>query len=174
MQSILSSPAMPTSAPLPPVANGWPLLGALPALVRDPFGFLAQARERYGDLYTLNLGFTNVVVCSHPRHAQHILRDHADHYGKGGAIWNSMRGLVGNGLLVSEGDFWLRQRRLMQPHFHRQRLAGLATSMIEAMNESLALWSPVADGKTPFDLMPAFANLTMRVVGSVDISSGAK
>lgn len=164
MQSILTPTTMPEMVQSLPEAKGWPLVGVLPQLVRDPFGFLSQARKRYGDIYTLNLGFTKVVILSHPRHAQHILRDHAHNYGKGGAIWNSMRGLVGNGLLVSEGDFWLRQRRLMQPHFHRQRLAGLTTAMIEAIDESLAIWSKAVNRNTPFDLMPAFANLTMRVV----------
>jgi cytochrome P450 len=146
------------------MAHGWPLLGSLPQLVRDPFGFFRQARDRYGDLYTLNLGIAKVVICTHPRHAQHILRDHAHNYGKGGAVWNSMRGLLGNGLVVSEGEVWLRQRRLMQPHFHRQRLAGLATAMIEAIDESLTLWQPAVNSGLSFDLMPAFANLTMRVV----------
>jgi cytochrome P450 len=164
MQSILAPTTMPETAPLPPITQGWPLLGSLPALIRNPFAFLTQARERYGDIYTLNLGFIKIIVLNHPRQAQHLLRDHADKYGKGGALWDSMRGLVGNGLVVSEGAFWLRQRRLMQPHFHRQRLAGLATAMIEAIDESLALWNKAANRNAPFDLMPAFANLTMRVV----------
>jgi cytochrome P450 len=85
---------------MPHVIKGWPLLGVLPQVIRHPFGFLSQAREQYGDIYTLNLGFSKIIVLTHPRHAQHMLRDHADKYGKGGALWDSMRGLVGNGLIV--------------------------------------------------------------------------
>lgn len=164
MQSILTPTTQPSMAPLPPMTQGWPLLGSLPAVIRNPFTFLRQARQRYGDIYTLNLGFMKIIVLSHPRQAQHLLRDHADKYGKGGALWDSMRGLVGNGLVVSEGAFWLRQRRLMQPQFHRQQLAGLASAMIEAIDESLLHWSKANNGPAPFDMMPAFANLTMRVV----------
>lgn len=149
---------------LPPEAKGWPLLGVLPALLRDPFGFLARARATYGDIYTLNLGFTKLIICNHPSHAQHLLRDHTRNYVKEGALWQSMRSLVGNGLIVSDGDFWLRQRRLMQPQFHRQRLAGLTHLMGEAIQEVLATWETAATSDQPFDLTPALSQLTMRVV----------
>lgn len=164
MQSMLNPTAMPATRPAPPIVNGWPLVGALPQLLRNPFGFLSQARERYGDLYTLNLGFTKVIVCNHPRHAQHLLRDHVTNYGKKDALWQAVRGLFGNGLLTSEGDIWLRQRRLMQPHFHRQRLAGLTTAMGEAIAESLTTWHNASRAGEPFDITPAAAELTMRVV----------
>lgn len=164
MQSTLTPTTMPAATPLPPVTKGWPLVGSLPHLLRDPFGFFEQARQRYGDIYTLNLGFARVLVLSHARHAQHILRDHADNYGKSGAFWNTVRGLFGNGLLTSQGDVWRRQRRLMQPHFHRQRLAALTNAMIEAIEESLATWRTSSHEGELVDLMPATADLTMRVV----------
>ncbi|MEZ4866648.1 MAG: cytochrome P450 [Caldilineaceae bacterium] len=164
MQSLLTPIATQPAPSLPPEVKGWPWVGALPALIRNPIAFLTKAREWYGDLYTLNLGFAKVVVCNHPRHAQHILRDHIDNYGKDGAFWASVRGLFGNGLLTSEGEFWRRQRRLMQPHFHRQRLATLLTVMVDAIDESLDGWQTTVNEHTPFDLMPAAADLTMRVV----------
>ena len=57
---------------------------------------------------------TDAVVLSHPRHVQYVLRDNARNYRKGGNMWTSVRTLFGNGLVVSEGDYWLRQRRMMQ------------------------------------------------------------
>ena len=86
----------------PPVAAGLPLVGSLPRLLLDPFAFFARARERYGDLYTLDLGLARVVVLNHPRHAQHVFVDHAHNYRKGGAFWDVLRLLLGNGLPVSE------------------------------------------------------------------------
>ncbi len=151
-------------AALPPEVKGWPLVGVLPALLRNPFEFLAQAREQYGDIYTLNLGMMKLTVLNHPRHAQHVLRDHAQNYYKGGAIWNAVRPVVGNGLVLSEGDFWLRQRRLMQPQFHRQRLGGLTHLMVEAIQEALGTWTSAAESSEPFNLAPALNALTMRVV----------
>ena len=58
----------------------------------------------YGDIYTLRLGPVEVIVLNHPRHAQHVLRDHVHNYSKGGPVWDSVRTLFGNGLVVSEGD----------------------------------------------------------------------
>src|SRR4051812_19802435 len=98
-----------------PAAGRWPLVGALPDLLRRPFEFFPAARERHGDIYQLRLGPLKPVVLNHPRHAQHVLRDHAANYRKGGAMWDTVRTLLGNGLVVSEGEFWLRQRRMMQP-----------------------------------------------------------
>jgi cytochrome P450 len=150
--------------PLPPLVAGWPLVGVLPALLRDPFGFLVRTWQDQGDIFTLNLGFTKLTVLNHPRHAQHILRDQVQKYDKGGPLWDATRSLLGNGLVVSSGDFWLRQRRLMQPQFHRQRLASLTLLMVEAIDEALAAWETSAASGQPFNLLTGFNRLTMRVV----------
>ncbi len=146
-----------------PQAGSWPLLGALPALMIRPFEFFEEARRRHGDIYSLRVGRLRPVVLNHPRHIQHVLRDHAANYRKGGAIYDSMRQLFGNGLVVSEGEFWLRQRRMMQPQFHRERLAGLSGLMVNAVAESLASWAPYAGDGRPVNLLPALARMTMRV-----------
>lgn len=158
-------------APNLPVAGRWPLLGALPALLTNPIAMFEAAHKRHGDIYRLHLGPMQPVVLNHPRHAQHVLRDHAANYRKGGAMWETLRALLGNGLVVSEGEFWLRQRRMMQPQFHRQRLAGLTDLMVNAMAESLASWAPAAGHGQPVNLLPAFNHLTMRVV--IDTLFGA-
>ncbi len=145
-----------------PQTGGLPLVGALPEFLKNPFGFLVQARETYGDLYRLNLGVTDVVMLNHPRQIQHVLLDQAHNYRKGGAVWDAIRMQMGNGLLVSEGDFWLRQRRMMQPQFHRQRLAALAALTVDAIAETLDTWERVAAGEA-FDLVSAFDHLTMKV-----------
>lgn len=150
-----------TIRPLPQ-APGVPVLGCLPALVANPYGFLAHAHRVCGDIYHMDLGALGVVVLTHPRHAQHVLVDHADNYGKGGGMWNTARAMFGNGLVVSEGAFWLRQRRMMQPQFHRQKLVDLTTLMVRAIDESLATWSETPH-QGSVDLSPLLSQLTMRV-----------
>ncbi|MCI0576239.1 MAG: cytochrome P450 [Chloroflexi bacterium] len=164
LETSASLPFVAKSRPALPETEGWPLVGSLPQILKDPFAFFAQARERYGDIYRLNLGLTKVVVLNHPRHAQHVLRDQGQNYRKGGPMWDAVRGLLGNGLVVSEGDFWLRQRRMMQPHFHRQRLAGLTDLMVEAIEESLDSWEAAAAAGEPVNLHQHFNQLTMRVI----------
>ncbi len=147
-----------------PQTKGWPLIGSLPQLIKDPFGFVTRARETYGDIYALNLGLSKLVILNHPRHAQYILRDNARNYHKGGALWDAVRDMLGNGLVVSEGDFWLRQRRMMQPQFHRQRIAALTTLMVEAIDAVLNTWEQAATTGEEFNIAPAFDQVTMSVI----------
>ena len=122
MEYIGSKPTIANVVPDPPSVKGFPIIGAIPQLVREQVDFLENARARYGDIYTLNLAATSMVMLNHPDHAQHVMIDHARNYSKGGPIWDAVRGVLGNGLVVSEGDFWLRQRRMIQPHFFLGRL----------------------------------------------------
>lgn len=167
MTTLLNQPggsclAQPQPASLPPATAGWPLIGVLPALISKQIDFLPAAQQRYGDIYTLDLGMTKAIVLNHPDHAQHVFRDHVRNYAKGGKFWEIIRELLGNGLVVSEGAFWLRQRRMLQPQFHRQRLAALTNLMSEAITEALQSWP--TDGKQPLELGKAFANMTMRII----------
>ncbi len=144
-----------------PAAPALPLVGGLPYLMRQPFAYLQQAQRDLGDIFEINLGVTSAVVLGHPRHAQYILRDNVRNYRKGGNMWTSVRTMFGNGLVVSEGDFWLRQRRMMQPHFHRRYLSGLFAVMLTAIDEQMAAWPAAADS---FDLTSALNRMTMNVI----------
>jgi len=146
-----------------PVTKGLPLVGSLPQLLKNPFGFLKEARATYGDIYELNAGVSKILMLNSPRQMQHIFVDNVQNYRKGGGMWDAIRVMLGNGLVVSEGGFWLRQRRMMQPQFHRQRIAGLNELMVSAINEALDSWESHANNED-FDMAPAFNQLTMKVV----------
>jgi cytochrome P450 len=146
-----------------PLTKGLPLVGSLPQLIKDPFGYLKLAHATYGNIYNLNLGVTKMVILNHPHHLQHVFVDNVQNYSKGGGLWDAMRGLMGNGLVVSEGSYWMRQRRMMQPQFHRQRLAALTELMVSAMNEAFETWEKSANGSN-FNVAPAFNELTMKVL----------
>lgn len=154
----------PSTPQPPPVIRGVPLLRELPLLVSKPLDFLLHGRQTHGDVYTVDLGLTRVTLLHHPRHAQHVLRDQAARYRKGGALWDAIRTLIGNGLPASEGEFWRRQRRMMQPHFHRERLAALVAAMVDAIQEGLAPLDAAAASGRPIDLVPELTNITMKVI----------
>lgn len=164
MQSVASISTTINLIPQPPVAKGFPIIGAIPELLREQLAFFENAREKYGDIYTLNLGATSMVMLNRPEYAQHVLVDHARNYAKGGPIWDSIRSLVGNGLATSEGAFWLRQRRMMQPHFHRQRLGALTEVMVKAIEEGLESWRKFTLQTEPMDVAQEFAHITMSVI----------
>ena len=172
----MSDPAMtdlPSGLGLPPRVPGLPLVGNLPRLLSQRFGFLEAARRQTGEIFTLDMGLGQAVVMCHPRHAQHVLVDRVRNYAKGGAMWESIRTFLGNGLPVSEGEFWKRQRRMIQPAFHHQRLVALTGEMVEAIDASLAeAWESAARTGVPFDAAKAFTRMTMSVLVRALFGSG--
>jgi cytochrome P450 len=160
--SVRSAPPRPRRSI--PRAAGLPFLGSLPAVLSEQLDFFVNARAKYGDVFAVKLGPTEIIALTHPEHAQHVLRDNAKNYWKGGPLWAGLRTLFGNGLPVSDGDFWRRQRRMMQPHFHRERLAELVDLMVEAIDEGMETWDAVAASGEPFNISPALARMTMKVI----------
>ncbi len=147
-------------------------LGVLPRLLRhDTLSVLEEAREGYGDLFKLRVGPASLVIASHPEHARHILQTASANYTKGRVYDPGRRWMIGDGLIASTGDFWLRQRRMMQPHFHRQQLAGLTTLMTDAIGEALASWEPREEGAT-LHLDKATARLSIKVITRTLFGSG--
>ncbi len=114
-----------------------PGLGIVPELSRDSLGFFVRQRQIFGDYVTLPFGKGLSVLISSPQGVKQVLQDHAGQYMKGRGH-QLLRDLLGQGLLTAEGSFWLRQRRLAQPAFGRDRLAALAAGM-ETSTQTLLL-----------------------------------
>ena len=127
---------------VPPGPPGRFLTGHLGELRRDLLGLYTRCAREYGDVALLRFGLRPVWVLSHPDLVEQVLtsRNFIKHY-----ALRLNRLLLGNGLLSSDGDFWLRQRRLMQPAFLRERLAGYAAVMVEYAERWAASWH---DGET--------------------------
>ncbi|HXY33101.1 MAG TPA: cytochrome P450 [Planctomycetaceae bacterium] len=159
-------PAAPTApqrqAPSPP---GHFLTGHAGQMLRDAAQFLLQAHANYGDIVRLRLGPRTAFALFHPDHVYHVLVKHRDNYTKQSRGYNKLRQVIGNGLLTSEGDFWLRQRRLLQPAFSAARLAGFAGPMVTAAEQMAQSWESAARQGEPIDVADEMMRLTMRIVG---------
>jgi cytochrome P450 len=119
---------MSTTAPrttLPPGPKGNLILGNLNAFKKDMTGFLERSASEYGDVVTLRFANMRFLLLNHPEAIEEVLVKQSRNFVKNVTepVWWA---LLGNGLLLSEGDFWIRQRRLMQPAFHRERIAEYA------------------------------------------------
>jgi len=141
-----------------------PALNAL-RMGRSPLTFLTELRDRYGDIARVPLGSETLYLFSHPDLVRDVLVTNHRNFHKGRGLERA-KILLGEGLLTSEGDFHLRQRRLAQPAFHRQRVAAYGTTMatyaasrrdrwqsgatIDAHHEMMALTLAIV-GKTLFD-----------------------
>jgi cytochrome P450 len=149
------------------------LFGSLARFKTDPLRLFIEETGRHGDTLSLRFGPQRALFFSHPDHVQRVLLDNHRNYGKQTQGWNVMRLLLGNGLLTSEGSFWLRQRRIAQPAFHRERIAGFGESIVRAAEARTADWEL---GK-PIDVASEMMRLTLRVVGEtllgVDLESTA-
>jgi cytochrome P450 len=135
-------------------------------LRRDPLGALERARREHGDVVRLVLGqgLTRHALF-HPDALRRVLASEADGYRKDSRVGDEVRWAVGEGLLTSQDERWLRQRRLIQPLFTRRRIAGYADSMAAEAGDVVERWRrPVADRQS-VDVHAEMSRLTLRVVG---------
>ena len=158
-------------AKAPPVLpGGAPVLGHMRDMQRDPLALLTRVRDELGDVGMVRIGTRKVIVVSDPAGVERILVDNVKNYTKQTRGYEQLRKMLGNGLVTSEGSFWLRQRRITQPAFHREKLAGLAQIIQRDTDEAIARYPRGA----PFDLNLEMTQLTMRIIGealfSVDVS----
>ena len=131
---------------------------------RDPLAFVAALAREYGDVVCLRMGPVRIYLLHHPDAVKHVLQDNNTNYVKGPVIAR-VKVLIGEGLFTSEGDFWRRQRRLAQPAFHRERIAGFADTMVRCTAERLSRWETAARRGEPIDVAAEMNALTLTIVG---------
>ena len=134
---------------------------ALLAFRRDPIAFLMSTVHEFGDIACFGVGSQHYFVVNHPDHIKEIFVTHHTYFKKGRALERA-KGMLGNGLLTSEGPFHHRQRRLAQPAFHRDRIARYADIMVDyADRVQRERWG---EGQT-FDIAKEMMHLTLAIVG---------
>ncbi len=128
----------------------------------DRLGFL-QEMASYGDVSHMATRGLHFYLINHPDLIQDVLVTHHRSFIKSRAL-QAARGLLGEGLLTSEGDLHLRQRRLVQPAFHRQRLAGYGQVMAHYAAQAAGRWQALGNGAT-VDMSQEMMRLTLGIVG---------
>ena len=129
-------------------------------LGNDPLAYFTELTQRYGDVAGLRLLSFRTIYINHPDLIEDVLVNHARRYTKG-RVLRANRRVFGEGLLTSEGDFWLRQRRLAQPAFHRARIAAYAGTMVEYTERLLQDWRHGEERDAHQEMM----RLTLQIVG---------
>ena len=144
----------------PGPAEAFDLNGSEETLAR-----LAEYFERFGDLYRVfspTRGVYNYVI-NHPDDIKQVLLSNHRNYTKGEGM-DRVKILLGNGIMTSEGDFWRRQRRMMQPAFHR-RVIDRFSRLIHEVNEKFAdRWAARAARGEPINLTDDVSELTLDIV----------
>jgi cytochrome P450 len=143
---------------------------------RDPLGLFLGARAEYGDVVRFRFGPFDYYLVNDPDVVKHVLVDNPKSYTKS-RNYLGLKVVLGEGLLTSEGDHWRRQRKLAQPAFHRDKLAGFADQMSRATRDMLTRWKG-EDATASFCIHAEMMRLTFRIVGltlfSSDVDGDAK
>jgi cytochrome P450 len=130
---------------------------------RDPFKFLMDLVAREGAVARYRAGTEPAFLVTDPDLIKRVLADNAGNYSKATQINGTFKRAVADGLLTSEGPTWRRQRRLMQPAFHRDRLAALSAQMTGATVDMLERWSGTAARGEVVNVSEEMSALTLRI-----------
>ena len=139
---------------------GDPLFGNGRQFADDPFGFLRACADSYGDVVRLDLGPRETYLLTNPTDVERVLVADAERYRKPQFGDDAMDALLGDGLLMSDGETWQRQRKLANPAFHNRRIGALDGVMAEHAETHVEDWQ---DGDV-VDLQLELARLTVKII----------
>ncbi|HEV7589122.1 MAG TPA: cytochrome P450 [Longimicrobium sp.] len=151
--------APPGALPEPPGPGGIPF-AHLPAFRRDPLRFLERLHATYGDVVRFRFGPRRLYLIAHPDPVRDVLVTHHRNFIKSRALQRA-RVILGQGLLTSEGEPHLRQRRMAQPAFHRERIAALGETMVAYAARAGDGWRPGVE----MDVAREMNRLTLAIAG---------
>jgi cytochrome P450 len=145
------------------------LTGSFREFRTDLLGFLERSAQQYGDVVSFRLGRRPCLLVNHPDLIESVLVKNSRNFIKPFAF-RFTRAVLGNGLLTSEGSFWLRQRRLAAGAFQAERIAGYGPDMVSAAVRMLTNWR---DGETRdihADMMQVTLDIVARTLFGADVA----
>jgi cytochrome P450 len=147
-----------------PGPRALPVLGGMLQLRGDPLARIIALRARFGGFIRLGpLGPRELFLVTEPAAARRVLLDNHPNYKKGLAA-QRLRPVLGQGSLLLEGDAWRRRRRLVQPAFHKQKIAGYVSTFVEHTDTMLERWraAPVPSLDAREEMLKLTMGLTLR------------
>jgi cytochrome P450 len=119
--------------------------------------------DRFGSIYRASIYGTDAYIVSDPEHVDHVLRTNWRNYKRGQAI-KRIGLLLGNGLIVSEGEFWKKQRQMIQPAFHDKAIGALINVISAANVALLEKWKDAARQRVSVNVTKDVSHLILKVV----------
>lgn len=161
-------PKLARPAPAPPQL---PVIGHLPSSGLARLDVLLKLSLELGPVVRFELPFVTAHLLSSPDHVERVLVKEHRLFSKKTRGYDQLRQFLGNGLVTSEGDFWLRQRRIAQPAFHKQRIASFADTFVRCADELATRWEDDARRGRTIDVHADMMRLTLRIASLTLLSA---
>lgn len=127
--------------------------------IQDPIGAMMESMRAYSGTYRVHLGTKQFIVTQDPGFIEHVLKKNHRNYNKSEIQTDALGRFIGYGLLTSNGEFWLRQRRLIQPGFHQDRIQALYSNIERTVLQFLGVFP---EGR--MDIYPLMNRLAFDIV----------
>lgn len=157
----------------PPGPKGELIWGHTRLYRRDMLAFERALARDYGDVVSLRFGPRRAVLIAHPNDIYKVLVAEADKFRKSVIYRELLSRVLGNGLLTSDGAFWQRQRRLVQPAFHHKRVLAYGAVMTAHAARMLETWRPGEVRAINRDMMRLTLGIVCKTLFDADVSSDA-
>ena len=156
----------------PPIASRIKSLIHANQFIKNPFPVLDEAVKRLGNTYTFYMGgMQKAILTMDPSATRHVLQKNHKAYEKSAIVTDILAKYVGKGLLTNTGDDWRRQRRMIQPGFHRKRIESLQSLIKTEVDACMERWSGYALRSEKFDAYEEMNQLTFRIVAKALFST---
>ena len=146
------------SRQIPEIPSG-NFFGHFKSYVSDPLAFLEKHLQEYGDIFTFRVAKRRLIFVNHPDYVKRILQDNHRNYKKSNA-YRKLALLLGDGLFTSDGDYWRKQRRIIQPAFHRDQIMTYAEIMHDLSMKMVNRWKD----KKEIELTAEMTDVTLRII----------
>lgn len=164
--------AGPTIHTTPPGPRNAFLVGNIKAINDDPLRFTMQWARQFGDIVYFHLLNIPVFLLSNPTEIERVLITDSRNFVKS-RDYRGLRVIFGNGLLTSEGDFWMRQRRLAQPAFSHDRIQTYSSIMVQYTQRMLDHWRDGETRDVHQDMMTLTLEIVAKALFDADVSDDA-
>lgn len=161
--------------PLPP-----PHVGVVPGVVRstasilrEPLEFITRISKQHGDIVKFRLANQEVILFNHPDAIEDLVIGHKELLIKDW-LTRELKIVVGQGLLISEGAVWKKQRKMIQPGFHRERIAKYADVMVRYTLRALEEWKDGETRDVHGDLMRLALDIVAQTLFGVEVGDASK
>lgn len=156
----------------PPGPSGVPIAGSLPRYAEDPFRFVTELRDSYGDVSAFDLGPNRTYLLSTPEAVERVLVADESAFSKPNFQADAIGDLLGEGLLLSEGETWRERRELAGPAFAPDRLTKLAPLMAERATAMVDRWSDGDERDIEWEMTRTTLEIIVEAMFGIDLDPG--